>query len=313
MSLNEVRTFVEHSTKALGQGWDSAAMLPVSGLHPSSAVLGNRETLLRADAHTLWFRWFLDSILDPERFVVNYPGYAFLVAEIFPKVSAMFPGVPMDERNALASTITRAVEDEIVRRQNTKRQQIDRATRLEIWDRSGPTQRCWVCGYAFDSIAADEFLNLPSNAPTRNLPLFVDHGKPRGLSLRDYKVELDHVQPVSGGGQSGDNLRLACGWCNSHKSNLISLYDVAGSCKMISHPRAGKIGIPQAFWVVRILGLRQRCEWQGGCKENVKTCELTVAPRNLKGAMNPINLFVVCDEHDPIRNERLVSRELFGS
>lgn len=313
MSLNEVRTFVEHSTKALGLGWESAAMLPLSGLHPSSAVLGTRETLLRADVHTLWFRWFLDSILDPERFVVKYPGYAFLVAEIFPRVSGMFPTVPLDERNALASIITRAVEEEIVRRQNTKRQQIDRATRLEIWDRSGPNQRCWVCGYAFDSIAANEFLGVPNNASARQLPMFVDLGKPRGLSLRDYRVEIDHVQPVSGGGQSGDNLRLACGWCNSHKSNLISLYDVAGRCKVIPHPRVGKIAVPQPFWVVRILGLRQRCEWHGGCKRNVKNCELTVAPRNMGGAMNPINLFAVCDEHDPIRDERLVNSELFSS
>ena len=313
MSLNEVRTFVEYSTKALSQGWESAAMIPVSGLHPSGAILGTRESLLRADAHTLWFRWFLDSILDPERFVVDYPGYPFLVAEVFPRVTSMFPSVPLDERNALASIITRAVEDEIVRRRNAKRIPISRVTRLDLWDRSGPNQRCWVCGYQFENIAADEFLSLPSAGSVRQLPMFVDLGKPRGLSLRDYKVEVDHVQPVSEGGQSGDNLRLACGWCNSHKSNLISLYDVAGGCRLIKHPRAGKIAVPQPFWVVRILGLRQRCEWHGGCERTVKNSELTVAPRNLSGAMNPINLFAVCNEHDPIRDERLVSNELFRS
>jgi 5-methylcytosine-specific restriction endonuclease McrA len=313
MSLGEIRTFVEYSTKALSRGWESDAMQPVSGLHPSAAVLGLRETLLRADIHTLWFRWFLDGLLDPERFVLEYPGYAFLVAEVFPRVTNMFPSVPLDERQVLASAITRAIEQEIARRRNVKRQPISQATRLDLWDRSGPEQRCWICGFQFDKSSTNQFLRIPEEGSQQTLPVFVDVAKPRGLSARDFKIEIDHVHPVGQGGKSGDNLRLACGWCNGHKSDSVSLYDVPGGCRVVRHPRYGKIAIPQPFWVIRILGLRSRCEWPGGCNQTTQNTELTVAPRNLAGAMNPTNLYVVCGEHDPIRDERLVSRELFTS
>jgi HNH endonuclease len=313
MSLGEVRTFVEYATAALSQSWNSNALQPVSGLHPSGAVLGARETLLRADVHTLWFRWFLDSILDPEKFVLSYPGYAYLVAEVFPKVNTMFPSVPLDERQELASAVTRAIGKEIERRRNLRRQPISQDTRLSVWDNSGPDQRCWVCGYQFDNLARNEFLGLPLENATRQLAMFVDLAKPRGLNARDYKIELDHVDPVSAGGQSGDNLRLSCGWCNAHKSNSVSLYDVAGECRFLKHPKEGKIAVPQPFWVIRLLGLRQRCEWAGGCINTTKNSELTVALRNPKGATNPINMTVVCNLHDTMKAERLISRKLFDS
>ena len=311
MSLNEVRTFVDYATAALNQTWNLGAMQPLSGLHPSSAILGPRETLLRSDVHTLWFRWFLDSIADHRRFLSGNTGYAHLVAEVFPQITGMFPNIPMDERRQLASTITRAISLEIERRRNRRRNTLSRESRLAIWDQAGPDQRCWICGYRFDAFARTEFLGIPQDEGERPLALFVDLAKPRGMSVRDYKVELDHVDPVALGGQDGNNLRLACGWCNAHKSDSVSLYDVAAESRTIVHPRIGRMAVPQPFWVIRILGLRQRCEWPGGCSNTTKDSELTIALRNAKGSMNPINMMAVCSVHDAMQAERLVSRNLF--
>lgn len=311
MSLGEVRTFINYATGALSQSWNFAALQPLSGIHPSGAVLGSRETLLRADVHTLWFRWFLESIVDPEKFVANYPGYPFLVAEVFPKVAGMFPSVPLDERHELASAVTRVIGAEIERRRNLRRQSISRDTRMLIWDRAGPNQRCWICGYLFDDLAKSEFLGLPRANLIRQLAMFVDIAKPRGLNARDYKIEVDHVDPVSAGGQNGDNLRLSCGWCNAHKSNSLSLYDVAGERRFLKHPKDGRIAVPQPFWVIRLLGLRQRCESPAGCDRTTTNSELTIASRNPAGAMNPVNMTIVCDLHDTMKADRLVSRGLF--
>jgi hypothetical protein len=129
--------------------------------------------------------------------------------------------------------------------------------------------------------------------------------KPRGLIERDLRIEIDHVFPFSQGGQDEDNLQLACGWCNRHKSAHLSIYDVEGQPRSAGQNSLGISSVPQPFWVVRLLALNRTCEYQSGCTRSVQTAELTVAAIRESGALNPTNLRVTCREHDPLGAIRL--------
>jgi hypothetical protein len=117
------------------------------------------------------------------------------------------------------------------------------------------------------------------------------------------------VLPVAAGGTGGANLRLACGWCNGHKSDNLSLYDQAFNPIIVRHPVLGVVTVPRPFWVVRLLAYRRRCEWSGagGCTRTTSNAELFIAARREGGAMNPANLTVTCEEHDPFKAIRLVN------
>jgi 5-methylcytosine-specific restriction endonuclease McrA len=307
MAIEGLNSFIAQASDAAANLWTDSKLQSVANLQTASELFGSREVLLRADAHILWARWFLEAVCDPQRFVRDYPGYAFLVAEVLPEIERLFPTSPIDERHAVGVRVARLVDLEVRRRQDKRRMALDRDLRLRLWDEAGPEQRCWICGYRFDAQAADEFLG-ESEITDRALPLFVDYLRPKGLKVRDFRIEIDHVIPVSAGGLELDNLRLACGWCNGHKSDCTSLYDVSGECRILQHPRTGAFAAARPFWIVRILAIRRRCEWRGGCKATVDVAELTVAPIHRAGALNPVNLQLTCTEHDPIGPDRLMTR-----
>ena len=127
---------------------------------------------------------------------------------------------------------------------------------------AGPEPRCWICGYQFEQWAVDRFLRSKSVSNKPSLPLFVDYMRPQGLRARDFYVETDHVMPIAEGVDEVDNLRLACGWCNAHKGDRTSLYDVGAKPLIVPHMRRGKTSAPRPFWVVRLLATRRRCEWE---------------------------------------------------
>ena len=310
MSIEGLRGFIDQASEATTNLWTESKLLAVASLHATNELFGSREMTLRADAHILWARWFLESICDPQRFVGDYRGYAFVVAQVLPEVEKLFPSSPLDERKSVGTRIARLIDNEVKRRQGIIRTILDRDLRIELWDESGPEQRCWICGYRFDEKAAEDFLGLSDKSNTRTLPLFLDYLRPRGIKGRDLSIEIDHVIPVSAGGLELDNLRLACGWCNAHKSNNTSIYDVPGDCRILYHPKLGVFAAPRPFWIVRVLAIRRRCEWVHGCQATSDNAELTVAPIHAAGAMNPVNLQVTCLEHDPIGPDRLMSRRV---
>ena len=282
--------------------------LQLRGRSVPDRLLGSRGTLLKADISVLWARWFVDALCDPSRHQKTYRGYAYVVSEIFENAEKLFSDLPPDERSAIATLIARLADAEIRRRIDRQRQSLSLEERSVLWEMSGPDQRCWICGYRFEQKAANRFLHQDVEKPS--LPLFVDYIMPRGLTDRDLQVEVDHVVPVAHGGQAVDMLSLACGWCNSHKGARTSVYDVGSSARIVEHPKLGRTTVPRAYWVVRLLCLRRRCEWPQGCTRTVRDSELKVCPRHLRGSLNPTNLRVTCDEHDSLADFRLVSRNL---
>lgn len=314
MSTIVLRNFLQVSLGSLADRWTEVGVTQIAPLVVPDVLLGRRSSLIRADAHALWAKWFIESVCDPEPFVEHPPGYGIVFERVLPFAQRLGGDAPEAEIRLLASSLTALVLAEAHRRSEARRVRMDRQIRQELIDLYGPNPRCWLCGFLFPAWAIGRFLGeTQSNAPI-TLPAFVDYAKPHGLLQRDLQIEVDHVVPVARGGREGENLRLACGWCNAAKSSHIALYDVSGVGDRFEHPRLGRLTVPRAFWVVRTLALFSRCEWPGpgGCSRSTSNAELTVEAWNPPGALTPNNLRVVCAEHHRLGPDRLVAREFFA-
>lgn len=309
MEFEEIYSFLNTTTDKLGVSWDIRSLSNIANQRVPDLIMGGRGSLLRADIHILWTQWFIESIYDPEVFASSAQGYAYIFKSVQQRVPIIFNGITKQQCDILTKYIARFLDKEIQRRMVRNRTFISLETKKLLWDIYGPEPRCWICGYKFTKWAENKFLGygVYTEAP---LPQFVDYITLHGLNQRDISAEIDHAIPFSKGGNEEDNLRLACGWCNSHKGERVSLYDVAIKPRIVEHPKLGKKSIPHPFWTVRLLSVRRCCEYEGGCDKNVENSQLTVVHRHPEGSMNPTNLRVTCLEHDPLGSNRLVNRKI---
>jgi hypothetical protein len=309
MEFTEITSFFDTTADKLEASWDIQSLSNIASQRIPDFIMNGRGTLLRADIHILWTQWFIESICDPNSFTTSHQGYAHILKTVQSRVPIIFTGVTDEERNKISIYIARLVDKEVQRRKPRKRIFLSLDDRKLLWDIYGTEQRCWICGYKFTKWAENKFLKYP-NYEEAPLPQFVDYMTLHGLKERHICVEVDHAVPFSKGGCEEDNLRLACGWCNSHKSDRVSLYDVSLKPRILIHPKLGKQSIPHPFWIVRLLSIRRSCEYEGGCDQTVENGQLTVFPRHPEGAINPTNLRVICPDHDPLGSNRFVSRTI---
>jgi hypothetical protein len=277
-------------------------------------ILGSQPWLVSADAVLTWTRWYIDGIADSRRYIENDGlEYPHLYVEVRDRLRTDNPGLPADELQVAATAVSELAWSEISRRRAARREVIPQGLKEQLWFSAEPIPRCYLCGYAFGSLARDRLLARLSTPrlTEADLPLLVDFTRPRGRIVRDLGIEIDHVRPASTGGETNEsNLRLACGWCNRVKSAHGLLYDAsATSASSIRTPQLGSVAVPQPLWVLRTVATRGRCEHSSGCSARVGDHELFLAPRNPRGALNPINALVYCDEHDPWATARFVARE----
>ena len=310
MSIDLVTNFVEAAPVDPASAWDYEAIIKLAGNAPPSTLFGDQEPLMRGDQHRLWLRWFIEGLVSPHVFARERSlGKLEVYAAAFRRVSAMYPMVDLPRRKKLADLLTEHIAAEVERaRSDLARDSASAATRLELLAEHTPA-RCYICGYAFSRQAQDAFLKVKGRDPIV-LPLLVDVLRPRGLRERDVKIEVEHLVPVAAGGHGQDNLRLACGWCNMHKSARVSLYEVSflppRSEFLIGRLRLFEL--PNPFWTIRILALRKRCQHVDGCVRTAADSELFVAYSDWSGSPNPTNLTVYCAEHDSIRADRYQAR-----
>jgi hypothetical protein len=313
MNFDAICSFLENTSTRLETSWQMQSLNSIAGLRVPDFITGRQDTVLRADINTLWTQWFLESICDPERFVESSPDYAHIVHAVKIEVPSLFTNIEVSKHGELIKQISRLVYKEIQRRQTRNRIAFDTSIKDALWDVYGPEPRCWICGYKFSQWAIDKFLGCKTVEEIPQ-PQFIDYLKPRGLNERDFQIEIDHVFPFAGGGgDDPSNLRLVCGWCNSHKRNRLSIYDVAAKPPVIQHPNLGRVSVPHPFWSVRLLSLHRRCEHEGGCDKTIENSELTVTSRHQEGSMNPVNLRVTCLDHDHIGSKRFISKKLAQS
>ncbi len=270
------------------------------------SLVGRRQSLLKADMHQQWLRWFVESIVDPRQIAAQRLPYPHVFKAVLDAISQRYADQDktQSEKAALSSVIAGiacSIAESISAA--VSRSAISSSQKSLLLQLAGSSPRCWICGAPFSEQAIECFLySKKTDIPT---PMFLDVFKPRGLVERDLRIEIDHVYPFSRGGLDDDNLRLACGWCNKHKSAHLSMYEVEGQPRHVAFRNGILCSIPQPFWTVRLLATVKNCEHPEGCDKSTTTSELTVVKSNQSGAPNPTNLRVTCFEHDPMVDIRL--------
>jgi hypothetical protein len=294
--------------------WERERLKDFSDLAYPDDTLGRCRDIIRGDVYLEWIRWYAEGLIDPQRFSADYDTYGSLYEAVLEAVSLRLDNLTVDERRAIASSVARFLQWRIdVTSMNKVRRSMSLQTRKQLLELSGSPPRCWITGRIFESVAIDAFLGISANGAlnkqSAGRPMYVDIYRPIGIRSRDLNIEVDHVFPLSRGGEETDNLRLACGWANYSKKHNLGLYEVPGSVRYVAESQAQRLSVktlPQPFWVIRLLATRRRCENLGGCSATSDNAELTVAPISLRGAPTPVNLRVVCTAHDPIASERYV-------
>jgi hypothetical protein len=306
--VNDIAPFLSKAYVRATAQWDVDLVKESAALAaPSSLLHGPRSWLVRGDLHLLWARWFAEGVADPERFVDEDNPFPLVLEQVLQHMPNVLPEHTHPERGELADAIAQLIVAESSRRRGSPgRRAWTRLEKEELWDASGSAPRCWICGYRFTDPARDRFLGKGGEADAS--PTWVDFLRPQGVHANELRIEIDHVGSLGAGGDE-EALRLACGWCNRHKSDRGLTYDTRGVMKWFDHPDLGRVGVPHPFWVVRALAMHGQCDELSGCGNSIRDSEMTVAPRRMQGAPNPVNLQVVCVDHDPLVGKRLVLRE----
>lgn len=304
---NREKTFIDGMIINTARIWDSTEIHKHNLRSAPDNILGHNGSLLRLDIEEQFGSWFIEGIADPMRYVMSQMQYPHIVSDVKKVINSFFSYKSQPERNELVKSIAETIW---LRVRNLRAEKRRNSASLEmrnlLLDLAGYKPRCWVCGYEFTDEAIESFRTVASCIIPQ--PQFLDILKPSGLRSDDLRIEVDHVMPLSIGGEEGDNLRIACGWCNRNKSSLQTIYEVKGAPAKAGPNNLSISSLPQKFWIVRLLGLSTTCEYLGGCSATTKTHELTVCSRNNYGALNPNNLQVTCHQHHPLGSNRLQPR-----
>ncbi|WP_083354720.1 HNH endonuclease [Mesorhizobium sp. LCM 4577] len=306
MAIDDEIHFVAGTPIGPAGSWDYSAVTAMSLRSVPEIFLGDQQSILRGDQYRLWLRWFFEGLVSPLAIARNAALERLDVyAVVLKRIELLYPMVDSPRRRDLTEKITDHIFAEVERiRLSVARDFADKATKLALLAERTPP-RCYICGFAFSKGAQDAFLRVKGREAVR-LPKLVDVFRPRLLD-RDISIEIEHVVPVAAGGHGLDNLRLACGWCNKHKSSKVSLYEASHVPPKIPgfHVGAHQIHeLPHPFWTIRILALRGQCRHSAGCDRTAKTAELFISLLDWQGSPNPMNLTVFCQEHDPIAADR---------
>jgi len=254
---------------------------------------------------SIWRHWFLSSLYNHKRIFSEEYRFAHIYEDVKESLARQSGNLSSGNRRDYAFEIAKIIASQLTNIRAGRRRSYAKWEREELYAETGG--RCWVCGYKFSDEAAAIFLNRATSTKLK-LPLWIDKLRPRGLVERDIRIEVDHVHPFSLGGGEDENLKLSCGWCNTHKGNLLSIYERGVHPRSRYNGAAEEVLFPLPSWVVFLLSNVQICEFQG-CECTAKSAELSVRMKNPIASPNPFNMMVVCNEHNEIGSKRWVPRE----
>lgn len=289
--------------------WDLSKSQNLSFVSVDPKIHRNRGYYLESDIRRLWAQWFIEGVLDPHNLIEKYssPILLDIIQEVEKSLASTFntpnniawPEIRKSISTALLSRINQIKEKKNRKAFNFKDKSI-------LIAQAGSAPRCWICGDIF-SKEAILFFNGDKTIDVK-VPQYIDIFRPKGLKTRHVQIEIDHIFPISKGGEHDiTNFRLCCGWCNLHKRDRVSLYEVNGSPIRL---KSGNITrstnfrtIPRSFWTVRAMGLIKKCE-HDGCTATAENSSLFVSLLDDSGAATPSNLSIVCEEHDKNKDSR---------
>lgn len=306
---DSLQSWASYAAEVFHRPWGQPELMALANQSIPDDSLGVFGWLVRADMSATWAKWYLEGMIDPAPFIRDHSlAASHMYVAIAARLRKERPHAPIDELRTLAQTVTKFAWQEVEARRHKSRSRFTKREREGLWFSREPDVRCYLCGFSFSESAKNQFLGRHQKITDNRLPLLVDFVRPRGVTAQSMRVEIDHVRPVAGGGENGiENLQLACGWCNSTKNRYSTLYDSSTwASAEICHRSLGTLSVPQPLWVVRIVGVRGRCEHVDGCTATLANSELFLAPRRPNGALNPTNCAVYCGIHDPWRNDRFV-------
>lgn len=307
------RRFLELALNAR-RSWARETVDELSSLHVSDRIFGERrKSVLKADVGILWANWFIESALDPLRYINKDKGYVHIYADALREIASKLSHLTKVEAADLSRLIAGEVWEQVeILKSQSERSTFSKDQRFDLLADAGPEPRCWLCGYQFSDEAIKTF---EESAPFRGLERsFVDVFKPNGLNSADGGIQIDHVESWSRGGRDRpSNLRLSCAWCNRHKSNHRSIYDVSGTAHRARQNDRGIFSLPQKFWIIRLIASVRSCEYKQGCSCTIENTELTIEPINPNGIASPTNLRVVCPDHHFLKDKRLLPRRVVSS
>jgi len=293
----------------VGSTWKAETTQHLAELEMPEQVFRECRALLVGDARFIWLRWYISSIVDADR-VLDDPlaNHGDVYRTVLDGLRAT-TDLSGDDLKHLGKLLAREVSDSVEQLRKHRARAASSIERDRLIAESSGVPRCWICGYAFDEMAIDRFLGLTTTSTDcRKLPEWIDRFKPFGMKAVDYEVQVDHVHPFSqGGADSGENLKLCCGWCNATKGARLGLYDGSLYARVLRIRDGRSLSVPRAFWTVRLLALRGRCEDTSGCHSMTADAALSVNLKNPHGAAVPQNLLVLCENHNQ-RADRFVRR-----
>lgn len=307
MSIDDVSHYIRSTPVDLASIWQLSVLTDLATRSVPDIFFRDRATLLRADQSRLWLRWFLEGLATPFAFVADdTKGKIHIHTLVRTKMNDLYPDEDAHSKDELASVITDHLYAEVKRQRLAGRDSASREKKRELVEAADPP-RCYLCGHPFSNEAIDALLKVQGRNEVE-LPKLVDVFRPR-LVRRDVSIEIEHIVPVAKGGSGQQNLKLACGWCNRHKSAKTSIYDAAFSASRITF-RLGPYlvhELPEPFWLIRLLAMNPRCQHPEGCTADTTSHELFAAPRDWDGSPNPTNIRFFCSTHDPISPHRFIA------
>lgn len=311
MALENINQFIKETAElALKNIWSNEVAKEVCGKKVPDGIFHENQSILQADATTLWLRWFVESVCSPTNYIEDFSkNEVHIYQDALRNINSAFSSSPKPYREELASLISKRIYSDVKLERAIGRTFATKEQRLRLVA-SSSEPRCWICGYKFTEEALDQFTGKKGRNPIV-LPQLVDIFRPRGIHKNDLRIDVEHIVPVSQGGQGDENLALACGWCNRYKSSRTSIYDVTSKPYRVKFKLGEntRFELPNPFWIVRMSATHQKCQHNDGCEKSVKNSELFISPVNSIGSPNPTNLKVFCSSHDPLAFERSVSRE----
>jgi hypothetical protein len=305
--MDALHAYIKSSLSSFAELWSNHGVASHSISTPPDSIFMQSGAVLKNDIKLQWLSWFCEALCVPD------PKHRDLHS-IYSLVKLGLKHLGFDESHESFDDISYAISSVLrdkIRHSDRKRLNVTRAIKEDLLNGAGSQPRCWICNAEFTKEAITTFLGGRARSP---LPSLVDYMMPRGLVDRDYAIEIEHKIPFSkGGGDLDDpkNIALSCGWCNRHKWNYMSIYDVGSNGGLYKHNIHGLLSVPEPYWVIRKIGLAQKCS-ETGCREDRKS-DLFIDLINPHGAANPINLRVVCKNHLQDSAKRLVDAGSYKS